>query len=317
MTAKRKTYGDQFSPVERRSFLRRTHDATYFPFLVHMVITRNCNLSCGYCHEYNKTSLPVSVDQLIRRIDRLKELGTLALTITGGEPLLHPDVLELLGYSRGKFRALGMITNAYLLTEETVAKLNAAGLTSLQISIDGVLPNPVTAKALKPLKNKLDMVARTAKFMVNINSVIGSTLLSELVEVYQFARSHGFSMTAQVIHDHKGQILLPDEDRLARYQVIKTFRNPFWNSAWRGTRNLLVEGKAPFTCRAGCRYLYINELGEVCWCSATQNRFHKPLEEYTTDDLKAQFYLRKGCEDFCTLGCVRAVSVFEWFRRYG
>jgi MoaA/NifB/PqqE/SkfB family radical SAM enzyme len=290
---------------------------TYFPFLAHMVVTRNCNLSCAYCNEYKKAALPLPLPRLKRQIDRLRELGTLMLTLSGGEPLLHPEVYEILHYARGKFLATSIITNAYLLNDEAIDKLNAAGLTSAQISIDGVMPNKVTVKALSPLRSKLDTVARKARFMVNINSVIGPTPLAELVEIFEYARRNGFSTTAQVVHDSKGQLLPVEEDLRAYSGLAKKFLNPIWNPTWGQTLQLIARGSAPFKCRAGCRYLYINEFGQVCWCSATQNRYIKPLEDYTPQDLKTQFYLEKGCEEHCTLGCSRTCSYLEGFRHYG
>jgi len=64
-------------------------------FLVQLVVTRRCNLSCGYCHEYDGHSAPVDPDLLERRIDHAGALGTLVLTLTGGEPLLHPRLEAL------------------------------------------------------------------------------------------------------------------------------------------------------------------------------------------------------------------------------
>jgi hypothetical protein len=156
-----------------------------------------------------------------------------------------------------------------------------------------------------------------ARFMVNINSVVAPTPLAELVEVFEFARRHRFSTTVQIVHDAGGQILLQEKDRRAYCQVVQKFLNPVWNLTWGQTRDLILMGSAPFKCRAGSRYVYINEFGNVCWCSATQESFHKSLEHYTREDLKAQFYRKKGCEEHCMLGCVRSSRGLEEFRRYG
>src|SRR4051812_28397856 len=67
------------------------------PLLVQLVVTRRCNLACGYCHEYDDVSPPVEAALLERRIDHAAALGTLILTLTGGEPLLHPRLDALVG----------------------------------------------------------------------------------------------------------------------------------------------------------------------------------------------------------------------------
>ncbi len=63
------------------------------PLMAHVVVTRRCNLACGYCTEFDATSPPVPLAALKARIDRLAELGTVFVTLTGGEPLLHPDLI--------------------------------------------------------------------------------------------------------------------------------------------------------------------------------------------------------------------------------
>src|SRR6478736_1022127 len=65
------------------------------PILAQIVPIRRCNLSCTYCNEYDKTSSPVATNVMIRRLDKLSELGTQIITFSGGEPTLHPD-LDLL-----------------------------------------------------------------------------------------------------------------------------------------------------------------------------------------------------------------------------
>ncbi|MGH7589320.1 MAG: radical SAM protein, partial [Gemmatimonadota bacterium] len=58
------------------------------PVLAHVVPIRCCNLSCAYCNEFDKHSAPVPLDEMLRRIDRLADLGTTAVHLSGGEPLL-------------------------------------------------------------------------------------------------------------------------------------------------------------------------------------------------------------------------------------
>src|SRR5271170_1787946 len=60
--------------------------------MAQIVPMRFCNLSCAYCNEYDKVSEPVPVDEMLRRIDHLARLGTSIITISGGEPLTHPDL---------------------------------------------------------------------------------------------------------------------------------------------------------------------------------------------------------------------------------
>ncbi|MGC2322316.1 MAG: radical SAM protein, partial [Terriglobales bacterium] len=61
------------------------------PVLAHLIPMRRCNLACAYCNEFDAVSKPVPLETMFRRIDKLAELGTTIMTVSGGEPLLHPD----------------------------------------------------------------------------------------------------------------------------------------------------------------------------------------------------------------------------------
>src|SRR6185312_12894074 len=66
--------------------------STHHVVMAQIVPMRFCNLSCAYCNEYDKVSEPVPIDEMLRRIDHLARLGTSIITISGGEPLLHPEL---------------------------------------------------------------------------------------------------------------------------------------------------------------------------------------------------------------------------------
>jgi MoaA/NifB/PqqE/SkfB family radical SAM enzyme len=144
------------------------------PVLAHVIPIRRCNLSCTYCNEFDNFSQPVALEEMFHRVDRLAALGTTIITISGGEPLLHPHLEEIVWRIRRHGILAGMITNGYLLTPQRIEHLNRAGLDHLQISIDNVQPDDVSKKSLKVLDRKLQMLAQYAIFQVNINSVLGS-----------------------------------------------------------------------------------------------------------------------------------------------
>ena len=93
--------------------------------------------------------------------------------MSGGEPLLHPEIEDIIRRIRHHGMIFGLITNGYLLTPQKIRALNDAGLDHLQISIDNIQPDDVSMKSLKVLDKKLEFLAEHAEFAVNINSVIG------------------------------------------------------------------------------------------------------------------------------------------------
>ena len=61
------------------------------PLVTNLIITRRCNLSCGYCFEYDKVSPPIPLATLRERIDNSCACAPCFVTLTGGESLLHPE----------------------------------------------------------------------------------------------------------------------------------------------------------------------------------------------------------------------------------
>ena len=178
------------------------------PVLAHLIPIRRCNLSCTYCNEYDDFSQPVPLGEMFKRIDKLGQLGTSIITQSGGEPLLHPELDQIISRVRGTGAIAGMITNGYLLTAERIRRLNRAGLQHLQISIDNAMPDETSKKSLKVLDQKLVLLADHAEFQVNINSVLGSGIKNpeDALAVARRAVGLGFTSTVGVLHDHNGQL---------------------------------------------------------------------------------------------------------------
>lgn len=282
----------------------------YSPFLCQLIVTRRCNLACKYCYEFDQISEAVPAPHLRQSIDKITQLGSFGLEFTGGEPLLHPEMIELVRYAkRYPFRMVGMISNGFLLTEKIIEGLNEAGLTDLQISVDGVEPNEITMKTLRPLRPKLEILARLAQFKVVLSAVVGSGApYEEVVQVVNFAREHGFRPRILLIHNDDGQLDRSVEN-LKSYRNLQRLIGRHYKDFFDYRERLFVRGEAPFRCRAGSRYLYIDEAGIAHWCSQTQDEFGKPLQDYTAEDLRQQFYTYKDCNRRCTIGCVRSCSM--------
>src|SRR3954452_19348804 len=98
------------------------------PLLVHIVPIRRCNLACTYCNEYDDHSPAVPTEEMFRRVDKLGQLGTAVITISGGEPLLHPDLDKIIARIKSHGMVCTLITNGYLLVPDQIKKLNAAKL---------------------------------------------------------------------------------------------------------------------------------------------------------------------------------------------
>lgn len=289
------------------------------PILAHIIPIRRCNLSCAYCNEYDKVSNPVPTGEMLHRIDLLAALGTEIVTFSGGEPLLHPDLDQLIRRIRGHGRIATLITNGYLLSPERIRQLNRAGLEHLQISIDNVQPDEVSKKSLKVLDKKLEWLATHATFDVSINSVVGAGVEhpEDALTITRRALELGFDTTVGTIHDHNGQLKpLQTADR-AVYDTIQNERKPgFWAFAYDNLfqKNLTAGQPNDWQCRAGSRYLYICEDGLVHYCSQQRGYPAIPLEKYSAEDLKREYSTKKPCAPFCTVSCVHRVAMIDMVR---
>jgi MoaA/NifB/PqqE/SkfB family radical SAM enzyme len=286
------------------------------PILVHIIPIRRCNLSCTYCNEFDDFSKPVPLAEMKRRLDLLADMGTSIITISGGEPLLHPELDEVIAHMRSRGMIAGLITNGYLLTAERIERLNRAGLEHLQISIDNAMPDEVSKKSLKVLDQKLELLARHAVFQVNINSVLGSGINhpEDALDVAHRAVALGFTSTVGIIHDHNGQLKPLGTRETEIFEEIMALGKRSYSRFNNFQHNIAGGKENHWRCRSGSRYLYICEDGLVHWCSQQRGYPGVPLDKYTAEDRRREYSTRKFCAPRCTISCVQQVALIDNWR---
>jgi MoaA/NifB/PqqE/SkfB family radical SAM enzyme len=297
-------------------FIARALLSTDHAVLAHIIPMRRCNLACGYCNEYDKTSDPVPFEIMTRRLDKLRELGVSVIIISGGEPTLHPQLDEIISHARQRGMLVGLITNGYYLTKERIERLNKAGLDYMQISVDNVKPDEVSQKSLKVIDRYLVNLSQHAIFHININSVLGGGVKNpdDALTVARRAVELGFSSSLGIIHDGTGQLKAMGEREEQIYQELKTVGKKSWTRLNRFQEDLAYGRPHNWRCRAGARYLYICEDGLVHYCSQQRGYPAVPLETYTTEDVRREFHTEKPCAKFCTIACVQQVGLLDNWR---
>jgi MoaA/NifB/PqqE/SkfB family radical SAM enzyme len=286
------------------------------PFLVHIIPMRRCNLDCGYCNEYDEVSKPVPLAEMKRRLDLLADMGTSMITISGGEPLLHPELEEVIRHMRKRGMYTGMITNGFLLSKDRIETLNDAGLEYLQISIDNVTPDEVSKKSLKTLDSRLEWLSQYAVFQVNINSVLGSGVKNpeDALQIAHRAVELGFTSTVGIIHDGNGQLKSLNPRQIEIFEEIMSLGKTSF-SRFNDFQHNVARGKEhDWRCRSGSRYLYVCEDGLVHWCSQQRGYPGIPLAEYTTEMRHREYFTQKFCAPKCTVSCVQQVAMLDNWR---
>lgn len=289
---------------------------TQYPLLAHLIPMRRCNLSCAYCNEYDNFSQPVRLEEMHKRIDKLAALGTKIITISGGEPLLHPGLEAIIRRIRSHGMIAGLISNCYLMTPERIRSLNKAGLEFLQVSIDNVNPDQVSKKSLKVLDSKLVNLQRYAEFGVNINSVIGGGIANpeDALVVARRAVELGFTTSLGVIHDGHGTLKPLNELEQRIHRAMKVLGKKSYARIHEFQDNLAQGKPNEWRCRAGARYLYVCEEGLVHYCSQQRGYPAIPLAQYSFEDLRREYFTKKACAPFCTVACVHQVATLDNWR---
>jgi MoaA/NifB/PqqE/SkfB family radical SAM enzyme len=290
--------------------------STKHPVLVHIIPMRRCNLDCGYCNEYDQVSKPVPIEEMKRRLDYLAAMGTSIITISGGEPLLHPELEQVIRHIRSHGMIAGMITNGFLLSKERISSLNAAGLEHLQISIDNVTPDEVSKKSLKTLDSRLEWLSQYAVFQVNINSVLGSGVKNpeDALTIAHRAIALGFTSTVGIIHDGLGQLKALSGRQIEIFEEIMNLGKRSY-SRFNDFQHNVARGKEHnWRCRSGSRYLYICEDGLVHWCSQQRGYPGIPLSQYTPELRHREYFTDKFCGPRCTVSCVQQIGILDNWR---
>lgn len=285
---------------------------TNAPVDAQLIVTRRCNLSCGYCSEYDNVSEPVPTDILKSRIDALHRLGAINITMLGGEPLIHPEIAELVRYA-GRKSNVSIVTNGFLLRNSVIEALNEAGLNNLTVSIDTLHADPTRyiQKSLRSLRTRLVRLRNLAKFDVHITAVLCESSKDYFRQLIEEIEAYGFRMSVNLLHNSKGHIGIQGPEYLELYEHFYTRGKPFTFIDYEYGKKLL-QGETPdWKCRAGARYMYVDEHGNVQLCASQLGRLAKPLLQYTKADLDANASTYKGCEEGCSVGCAFRCSLVD------
>jgi MoaA/NifB/PqqE/SkfB family radical SAM enzyme len=275
------------------------------PIEAQLIVTRRCNLSCGYCSEFDDFSPPIPLDLLKERIDALHRLRVINISLLGGEPLLHPQIAEVVAYAN-RHAQVSITTNGFLLTETLVDRFNLAGLSNLNVSVDRQRPDPTgyVQKSLKSVAPKLLRLKERAAFDIHVTMVLCEQSRDEFRETLHELQALGIPVAVNLIHDERGVVAVGGPEYVEMWDEHYLSGIPFLPIDYEYGRQLLRGLRPAWHCRAGARFLYVDEFGKVQFCSAQRGRLDKPVTEYGMDDLRVHGRTRKGCEAGCSLLCV-------------
>jgi len=284
------------------------------PLQCSLYVTDRCNLDCAYCTEYDNSRPHPSQDDLKKWIRKIRELGTMRIALVGGEPLVHPNIVEIVRYCRELGFATSLTTNGFLLTPKLVTELEDAGLQVMQISVDRMTPSPITKKSFKTILPKLDYF-RNSRISLHITGVICADTLPESRAVLETGLSRGIPTEVRLVH----------ADPLNRFRVdrgprqeLERFIDSMIERKRRGEkihtseailkyqRSLLRGERVEWTCMAGYKLFFVSAQGKFWICSMVHTDKH--IMDVTLDDLYAN-YRKKSCQEGCGVYCAVSASL--------
>jgi MoaA/NifB/PqqE/SkfB family radical SAM enzyme len=287
---------------------------TNAPIDAQLIITRRCNLSCGYCSEYDNFSEPLPFDDLKARIDAIHKLHAANITLLGGEPLMHPDIIEIVKYARRKAN-VSIVTNGFLLRNGVIEELNRAGLNNLTVSVDTLKADRTRfiQKSFQSLKTRLARLQNLARFDVHVTAVLCESSKDDFRELVREVQGMGFRMSINLLHNSRGYIDIQGQPYLDLFEEFYRNGKPFTFLDYEYGKALLSGETPDWVCKTGSRYLYIDENGDVQMCASQMNRknFVKQIVDYTPADLSRNAKTAKGCEEGCSVGCAFRCSLID------
>jgi len=226
-----RNYWTNLLKLFRRDYLLHPLATTYY-------VTAHCNLNCVYCEDFgvrrNAQAEPaLPLDDAIRVLRILRQ-GTDRLILTGGEPLLYPDIVELVTHARRElaFRQITLLTNGSLLPQrEPLLPL----LDHLVVSLDSTDPqawsslinaHPSTAQAILDNVRTYARRQREWGYRMIINCVLTPENLSDAHDMLDFCTAHGLliSFSPQAVHNWPHYDLLVSKDYQAFLSQLMTYK---------------------------------------------------------------------------------------------
>lgn len=266
--------------IDTQDFLDNRFDKEPQLRNIHIEITSICNERCVHCyipHEYKNNYMDFS---LFKRIVReSKNMNVLNFTLTGGEPMLHPQFIEIIKLCKRENFSLNILSNLTVINEHIIHELKSNPLINVQASLYSVTPE--IHDAITKMKGSCNLTKTAIKKSVknNINLQICCPIIQQNKDCYQEVIKWAHEMNINTISDYiiMGKYNSEIDNLNCRLSIddieYVMNRDPYYNY-----NNLIkeIEEKKSLTpedsiCSV-CRYsLCISETGNVYPCAGWQS----------------------------------------------
>jgi MoaA/NifB/PqqE/SkfB family radical SAM enzyme len=263
------------------------------PILGNIVTTYRCNNACFMCDlpkpwfYKQRGQQELDTEQMKDLLDDFARIGTLGLSLTGGEPTLRPDCFTLLDHARRRGMLAHLNTNAYTLqTADQVHALLDTGVESMNISLDGA--NPETHDRLRRAKHGFERVEHATELVlahrrgsrpsITYTFVVGPENHGEVFDFIELARARGIDSVSFIpLHGcYRGAEPLPAaqvaamEETMRRLVALRRGGDDFLDNseAYLSLFPRAFRGEeSPLRCYVGYNHVLVDCFGNVYPCA--------------------------------------------------
>ncbi len=252
------------------------------PLLGTLIVTYRCDLVCSMCDlpRRGNRKAELSTQEFFGVLDGMQDLGVLGVGITGGEPLLRPDLLDIIRHGTRRGLLMHVNTNGTLITTEMAHAFAEAGVASINLSLDG--PTAEIHDKRRGRVGSFDNVMRAAArlisvpkrpYRVAITCALGADNAQDAEAVLDRARDLGVDRVGFIpVHDFPANRVTPldaNAARIVRDLVARRMTDPLLDNS---KQYLELFGRAyqgkpnPLPCSAPRHSVVVDCFGAVFPC---------------------------------------------------
>lgn len=249
-------------------------EVTLFKRIVSIIfdVTNRCNLRCKHCYNDSgpKRDDELTFEEIKKLIDTFADIGVLNMVLSGGEPLLHPRIFDIIEYIRSKPMSCIMFTNGTLITKEIVNRFKELSVLSVAMSLDGATPETNDSfrgvpKSFEKTVRAIEML-KEAGIAVRINVCLHKGILDEFGDLLNLFREWNITDYGVQPASYTGRpqepdfVITPEEYKKVLNQLKE------YESAEGATINLPYVPQQ-INCGTGMNSLTIRSNGGITLCS--------------------------------------------------
>jgi radical SAM protein with 4Fe4S-binding SPASM domain len=312
----------------RHIYNRLINKKERFPFSGQIELTYRCNLNCihCYCKGSEDKDRELSTAEIKKILDEIYKEGCLWLCLTGGEPLIRDDFLDIYSYTKAKGFLITLFTNGQLLTKNIIDHLIKSPPVSIEITLNGI--SEKTYETITEVKGSFSRITEIIKRLAktDLSVILKSNCLKqnrhEIGRIKAFTEET-FGKPSQHKHRFKYDPMIyprlnrdkaPCQYRLSFEELLEAKRQDLdiWKEYQRGLHSDFPDLKRDksflYRCDASLNQFFINPYGQLKFC-AFSDKFSVDLKKTSfrygfykvfPQVLKERFKTNSKCQD-CTL----------------